>query len=169
MRSQLQLHRQCFRRHCDPSKSGKIQGIRREIRYRPCVGDGSGQIRFRHGQAFRNLGSRKLDRPCWKCAMHRLLDRATQLTNFKWETPSFGPLTYEPALKTTALAATLLFAHGQTTERTIAAAERLGRALGMAVRVLAYLGQIILRPHWQPPPPNNPPQTARARNCPAFA
>jgi len=41
-----------------------------------------------------------------------LLDRATQLTNFKWETPGFGPLTYEAALKTTALAATLLFAHG---------------------------------------------------------
>ena len=41
-----------------------------------------------------------------------LLDRAAQLTNFKWETPGFGPLTYEAALKTTALAATLLFAHG---------------------------------------------------------
>jgi uncharacterized membrane protein YjjP (DUF1212 family) len=65
-----------------------------------------------------------------------LLDRATQLTNFKWETPGFGPLTYEPALKTTALAATLLFGHGQTTERTVTAAERLGRALGVTVRVL---------------------------------
>src|SRR5258707_9575645 len=82
--------------------------------------------------------------------MHRLLDRATQLTSFKWETPSFGPLTYEPALKTTALAATLLFAHGQTTERTIAAAERLGRALGMAVRVLPAWGKIIVQPDGTP-------------------
>jgi uncharacterized membrane protein YjjP (DUF1212 family) len=76
--------------------------------------------------------------------MLRLLDRATQLTNFKWEAPGFGPLTYEPALKTTALAATLLFAHGQTTERTVAAAERLGRALGVTVRVLPYWGEITV-------------------------
>jgi hypothetical protein len=73
-----------------------------------------------------------------------LLDRATQLTNFKWETPGFGPLTYEAALKTTALAATLLFAHGQTTERTVTAAELLGRALGVTVRVLPYWGEIIV-------------------------
>jgi uncharacterized membrane protein YjjP (DUF1212 family) len=66
------------------------------------------------------------------------------LTNFKWETPDFGPLTYEPALKTTALAATLLFAHGQTTERTVTAAERLGRALGVTVRVLPYWGEITV-------------------------
>jgi uncharacterized membrane protein YjjP (DUF1212 family) len=76
--------------------------------------------------------------------MHRLLDRATQLTNFKWETPGFGPLTYEAELKTTALAATLLFAHGQTTERTVAAAERLGRALGVTVKVLPYWGELIV-------------------------
>ena len=76
--------------------------------------------------------------------MHRLLDRATQLTNFKWETPGFGPLTYEPALKTTALAATLLLAHGQTTERTVIAAERLGRALGVTVKVLPYWGELIV-------------------------
>jgi uncharacterized membrane protein YjjP (DUF1212 family) len=73
-----------------------------------------------------------------------LLDRATQLTNFKWEAPDFGPLTYEAALKTTALAATLLFAHGQTTERTVTAAERLGRALGVTVRVQPYWGEIIV-------------------------
>jgi uncharacterized membrane protein YjjP (DUF1212 family) len=73
-----------------------------------------------------------------------LLDRAAQLTNFKWETPGFGPLTYEAALKTTALAATLLFAHGQTTERTVAAAERLGRALGVTVKVLPYWGELIV-------------------------
>jgi uncharacterized membrane protein YjjP (DUF1212 family) len=73
-----------------------------------------------------------------------LLDRAAQLTNFKWETPGFGPLTYEAALETTALAATLLFAHGQTTERTVAAAERLGRALGVTIKVLPYWGDIIV-------------------------
>ena len=48
-----------------------------------------------------------------------LLDRATQLTNLKKETPCPEPLTCEAALKTTALAATLLFAHDQTTERTV--------------------------------------------------
>ena len=68
--------------------------------------------------------------------MRGLLDRAAQLTNLKRETPCPEPLTSEAALKTTALAATLLFAHGQTTERTVTAAERLGRALGVTVKVL---------------------------------
>jgi uncharacterized membrane protein YjjP (DUF1212 family) len=77
--------------------------------------------------------------------MHGLLDRAAQLTNFKWEAPDFGPLTYEAALKTTALAAKLLFAHGQTTERTVAAAERLGRALGVTVKVLPRWGEIVVK------------------------
>src|SRR6202795_2013677 len=144
MRSQLQLHRQCFRRHCDSSQSRKIQGVRREIRFGSCVGNGSGQICVRHRQAFRNHGSRKLERLHGKCAMLGLLDRAAQLTNFKWETPGFGPLTYEAALKTTALAATLLLAHGQTTERTVIAAERLGRALGVTVKVLPYWDEIIV-------------------------
>ena len=40
-----------------------------------------------------------------------LLDRATQLTNLRRETPCPEPLTCEAALKTNALAATLLFAH----------------------------------------------------------
>jgi len=40
-----------------------------------------------------------------------LLDRATQLTSAGRETPCPEPLTCEAALKTTALAATLLFAH----------------------------------------------------------
>src|SRR5258707_7851136 len=144
MRSQLQLHRQCFRRHCDSSQSCKIQGIRREIWFRSCLGDGSRQIRFRHGQAFRNLGSRKMERPRGKCAMLGLLDRAAQLTNLKRETPCPEPLTCEAALKTTALAATLLFAHGQTTERTVIAAERLARALGVTIRVLPYWGELIV-------------------------
>src|SRR6267142_3998643 len=119
MRSQLQLHRQCFRRSCDSSQSRKIQGIRSEIWFGSCVGDGSGQIRFRHGQAFRNLGSRKMERPRGRRAMPWLLDRATQLTNLERAAPRPEPLTCEAALKTTAAAATLLFAHGQTTERTI--------------------------------------------------
>jgi uncharacterized membrane protein YjjP (DUF1212 family) len=76
--------------------------------------------------------------------MHRLLDRAAQLTNLKRETPCPEPLTCEAALKTTALAATLLFAHGQTTERTVTAAERLGRALGATVKVLPYWGELTV-------------------------
>jgi len=55
------------------------------------------------------------------------------------------PLTCEAALKTTALAASLLFAHGQTTERTVAAAERLGRALGVTVKVLPYWGELTVQ------------------------
>jgi hypothetical protein len=38
--------------------------------------------------------------------------------------PELEPLTREATSDTIALAATLLFAHGQTTERTIVAAER---------------------------------------------
>jgi uncharacterized membrane protein YjjP (DUF1212 family) len=76
--------------------------------------------------------------------MHGLLDRAAQLTDLKREKPWPEPLTCESALKATALAATLLFAHGQTTERTVAAAERLGRALGVTVRVLPYWGELTV-------------------------
>jgi uncharacterized membrane protein YjjP (DUF1212 family) len=73
-----------------------------------------------------------------------LLDRAARLTSLKRETTPPEPLTCEAALKTTALAATLLFAHGQTTERTVIAAERLGRTLGVAVRVLPYWGELTV-------------------------
>ena len=76
--------------------------------------------------------------------MHGLLDRATQLTNLKSETTRPEPLTCKAALETTALAATLLFAHGQTTERTVTAAERLGRALGVTVKVLPYWGELTV-------------------------
>jgi uncharacterized membrane protein YjjP (DUF1212 family) len=76
--------------------------------------------------------------------MHWLLDRAAQLTDLKREPPGPEPPTYEAALKTTALAATLLFAHGQTTEQTVTAAERLGRALGVTVKVLPYWGALIV-------------------------
>jgi uncharacterized membrane protein YjjP (DUF1212 family) len=54
------------------------------------------------------------------------------------------PLTCDAALETTALAAALLFAHGQTTERTVTAAERLGHALGLTVRVLPCWGGLIV-------------------------
>jgi uncharacterized membrane protein YjjP (DUF1212 family) len=73
-----------------------------------------------------------------------LLDRAAQLTPLKGETPGDEPLTRETALKTTALAATLLFVRGQTTERTVAAAERLGRALSVTVNVLPYWGELTV-------------------------
>jgi uncharacterized membrane protein YjjP (DUF1212 family) len=73
-----------------------------------------------------------------------LLDRATQLTNPKRETTRHEPLTCEAALETTALAATLLFAHGQTTEQTVIAAERLARTLGVTVRVLPYWGELTI-------------------------
>jgi len=76
--------------------------------------------------------------------MHRLLDRTTQLTNLKRGPLGPEPLTREAALDTIALAATLLFAHGQTTERTVTAAERLGRALGVTVKVLPYWGELTV-------------------------
>jgi hypothetical protein len=53
-----------------------------------------------------------------------LLDRATQLTNLKRETPCPEPLTCEAALKTTALAATLCLLMIKTTERTIRTVSR---------------------------------------------
>jgi uncharacterized membrane protein YjjP (DUF1212 family) len=58
--------------------------------------------------------------------------------------PEPGPLTREVALDAIALAAALLFAHGQTTERTVVAAERLGRVLGVPVTVLPYWGQLTV-------------------------
>jgi uncharacterized membrane protein YjjP (DUF1212 family) len=85
-----------------------------------------------------------MERPHGKRAMLGLLDSATQLTNLKRETSRLEPLTCEAALKTTALAATLLFAHGQTTERTVADAERLGRALGVTVKELPNWGELIV-------------------------
>jgi uncharacterized membrane protein YjjP (DUF1212 family) len=73
-----------------------------------------------------------------------LLDRTAQLTNLKRDTPYPEPMACDAALEMTALAATLLFAHGQTTERTVVAAERLARVLGMAVKVLPYWGELIV-------------------------
>src|SRR5437899_11396631 len=58
--------------------------------------------------------------------------------------PEPGPVTCEAALDAIALAAALLFAHGQTTERTVLVAERLGRALGVPVTALPYWGQLTV-------------------------
>jgi uncharacterized membrane protein YjjP (DUF1212 family) len=46
---------------------------------------------------------------------------------FRSSRPDFEAPASEAALDTIALAATLLFAHGQTTERTVVTTERLGR------------------------------------------
>jgi uncharacterized membrane protein YjjP (DUF1212 family) len=73
-----------------------------------------------------------------------LLDRATQLSERKQESLRAEPPLSEMALRTTALAAALLFAHGQTTERTVVAAMRLGRALGVAVKVLPQWDELIV-------------------------
>jgi uncharacterized membrane protein YjjP (DUF1212 family) len=73
-----------------------------------------------------------------------LLDRTAQLTNLKREQQCPDRLAHETALKTTAIAATLLFAHGQTTEQTVIASERLGGALGVTVRVLPYWGELTV-------------------------
>src|SRR5580700_10315571 len=55
---------------------------------------------------------------------------------FRPSRPDFGAHAREAALNIIALTAELLFSHGQTTERTVVTAERLGRALGMSVTVL---------------------------------
>jgi uncharacterized membrane protein YjjP (DUF1212 family) len=58
-----------------------------------------------------------------------------------------GPtqLTRSDIVKTVSQAATLLFADGQTTERTITAAERLGRALGMPLTLHPRWGELEVR------------------------
>jgi uncharacterized membrane protein YjjP (DUF1212 family) len=58
--------------------------------------------------------------------------------------PDPATLTREAALDTVGLAAALLFAHGQTTERTVAASERLGRALGAPARILPHWGGLVV-------------------------
>ncbi|UGY03902.1 threonine/serine ThrE exporter family protein [Bradyrhizobium quebecense] len=55
---------------------------------------------------------------------------------FRSSLDEFEPLAREAALDIVALTAALLFAHGQTTERTVVTAERLGLALGMPASVL---------------------------------
>src|SRR5579862_1134860 len=48
------------------------------------------------------------------------------------------------AVETVALAAARLLDDGQTTERTVVATERLGRALGLSVRVLPRWGELAV-------------------------
>jgi uncharacterized membrane protein YjjP (DUF1212 family) len=45
---------------------------------------------------------------------------------------------------TVALAASLLFTHGQTTEKTVVAAQQLGRTLGVPVRLLPHWGELVI-------------------------
>jgi uncharacterized membrane protein YjjP (DUF1212 family) len=70
-----------------------------------------------------------------------LLVRPTQLIHLKQETK---PEKREAAQKATALAATLLFANGQITERTVIVAERLGHFLGVSTKVLPYWDELIV-------------------------
>ena len=79
MRPQLQFHRQYCRRHCNSSQSGEIQGIRREIRRGPRLGDGSRQICVRHGEACWNVRSRNMEWQRGRCAMLGQLDRTAGL------------------------------------------------------------------------------------------
>ena len=45
---------------------------------------------------------------------------------------------------TVALAASLLYTHGQTTEKTVVAAQQLGRTLGVPVRVLPHWDELVV-------------------------
>ncbi|HUB47847.1 MAG TPA: threonine/serine exporter family protein [Acetobacteraceae bacterium] len=54
------------------------------------------------------------------------------------------PPNHEAALHIVAQAAASLFIHGQTTEQTILAAERLGDALGAPIHVLPYWGELVV-------------------------
>ena len=47
-------------------------------------------------------------------------------------------------VNTVALAASLLFMHGQTTERTVTSAQQLGRTLGVPVRVLPHWDELVV-------------------------
>ena len=54
-------------------------------------------------------------------------------------------LTRPAALDIVTQAATLLFENGQTTEETVVAADKLGRALGVPVTLLPYWGELAIR------------------------
>jgi uncharacterized membrane protein YjjP (DUF1212 family) len=55
--------------------------------------------------------------------------------------PRQGPI---DEVDTVSLAASLLFTHGQTTERTVVAAQQLGRTLGVPVRVLPHWDELVV-------------------------
>jgi len=59
--------------------------------------------------------------------------------------PAAGYLTSAAVLETVALAASVLFECGQTTQRIVVAAERLGRALGMRVTLHLHWDQITVK------------------------
>jgi len=59
-------------------------------------------------------------------------------------TPEPAHLTRAAALETVGRAAALLFDNGQTTERTVVAAERLGRALGVPVKLHPRWGELAV-------------------------
>jgi uncharacterized membrane protein YjjP (DUF1212 family) len=48
------------------------------------------------------------------------------------------------AVDTVALAASLLFTHGQTTEMTVVTAQQLGRTLGVSAKVLPHWGELVV-------------------------
>ena len=54
------------------------------------------------------------------------------------------PPKHEEALDIVVQATVSLFVHGQTTERTIVTAERLGKALGVPIRVLPNWGELVV-------------------------
>jgi len=95
--------------------------------------------------------------------MFGLLDRATQLTNLKKETPCPEPLASEAALKTTALAATLCLLTGRPQSGRYRC-ERLGRALGVTVKVLPYWGELTVELDGAPISQIVPRQAARCRH-----
>jgi hypothetical protein len=74
--------------------------------------------------------------------MHRLLDRAAQLTHLRRETASRA-VGVRDRIEETAPAATRLFAHRQTTERTVTAANSRRQAAGP--RKLEFT---VNRPAW---------------------
>jgi uncharacterized membrane protein YjjP (DUF1212 family) len=55
-----------------------------------------------------------------------------------------SPITRARAIETVAQAATILLEQGQTTERTVVAAERLGRVLGLPLQVLPRWGEFTI-------------------------
>ena len=54
-------------------------------------------------------------------------------------------LTRAAALETVARVAALLFENGQTTERTVSAAQRLGRALGVPIALHPHWGELVIQ------------------------
>jgi len=142
----------------------KIQGIRREIRF----GYASVTVHDKFASGTGRLFEPRVRRWSGRAEVRdaRGTDRAAQLTNLKKgenAVPSAadvrGGIEDDRAGRHT-----FCFAHGQTTERTITAAERLGRALGVTVRVLPYLGRAHCRARRRARLTNRSRQAARRRH-----